>query len=155
MKLIDLDTISDTVNRPADLIFGLFSYRLRVNQPGETAILKIYFSGEIFSSDSVFKYDTINGWYDYSEHTTFNDDGQSVTLEVKDGGYGDSDGLANGVILWIRAELPLSEGAHTRLLAQIVVLAVAVLLLPPLLVQNLRNMCGCYDDFATFILCPL
>jgi hypothetical protein len=99
LELIDPDTISDTVNRPADLIFGLFSYRLRVNQPGDTATLKIYFSGEIFSSDTLFKYDTINGWYDYSEHTIINDDGQSVTLEVKDGGYGDSDGLANGVIV--------------------------------------------------------
>ncbi|MGD9244542.1 MAG: hypothetical protein PVH36_06385 [Desulfobacterales bacterium] len=99
LEIIDPDTISDTVNRPADLIFGLFSYRLRVNQPGDTATLKIYFSGEIFSSDTIFKYDTINGWYDYSEHTTFNNDGQSVTLEVKDGGYGDSDGLANGVIV--------------------------------------------------------
>jgi hypothetical protein len=99
LELIDPDTISDTVNRPADLIFGLFSYRLRVNQPGDTAILKIYFSGEIFSSDTIFKYDTINGWYDYSDHFSFNDDGQSVTLEVKDGGYGDSDGLANGVIV--------------------------------------------------------
>jgi len=99
LEIIDPDTISDTVNRPADLIFGLFSYRLRVNQPGDTAIVKIYFSGEIFSSDTIFKYDTINGWYDYSEHTTFNDDGQSVTLELKDGGYGDSDGLANGIIV--------------------------------------------------------
>jgi hypothetical protein len=99
LDLIDPDTISDRVNRPADLIFGLFSYRLRVNQPGDTAILKIYFSGEIFSSDTMFKYDTINGWHDYSEHTTFNDDGQSVTLELKDGGYGDSDGLANGIIV--------------------------------------------------------
>ncbi len=99
LELIDPDTISDTANRPADLIFGLFSYRLRVNQPGDTATVKIYFSGEIFSSDTIFKYDTINGWYDYSEHTTINDDGQSVTLEVKDGGYGDSDGLANGVIV--------------------------------------------------------
>ena len=99
LEIIDPDTISDTVNRPADLIFGLFSYRLRVNQPGDTAILRIYFSGEIFPSDTIFKYDTINGWHDYSEHTTFNDDGQSVTLEVKDGGYGDSDGAANGVIV--------------------------------------------------------
>jgi len=99
LQVIDPDTISDTVNRPADLIFGLFLYRLRVNQPGDTATMKIYFSGEIFSSDTIFKYDTINGWYDYSEYTTFNDDGQSVTLELKDGGYGDSDGLANGIIV--------------------------------------------------------
>ncbi len=99
LEVIDPETISDNVNRPDDLIFGLICYRLRVNHPGDTATLRIYFSGEIFSSDTFFKYDTINGWYDYSEHTTYNDDGQSVTIELKDGGYGDSDGLANGVIV--------------------------------------------------------
>ena len=99
LEVIDPDTISDTLNRPADLIFGLFAYRLRVTSPGDTATIRVYFSGDIFSSDVFYKYDTINGWYDYSEHTTFNDDGQSITLEVKDGGYGDSDGLANGIIV--------------------------------------------------------
>jgi hypothetical protein len=99
LEMIDPDTISDTFKRPADLIFGLFAYRLRVQNPGDTATIRVYFSGEIFSSDVFYKYDTINGWQNYSEHTTFNEDGQSVTLEVKDGGYGDSDGLANGIIV--------------------------------------------------------
>jgi len=99
LEMIDPETISDTANRPQDLIFGLVSYRLRVNQPGATALLEIYFSGEIFESDTFFKYDTINGWYDYSDHTTFNNDGQSVTVELKDGDYGDSDGIANGIIV--------------------------------------------------------
>ncbi|MBW1838178.1 MAG: hypothetical protein JRI99_14835 [Deltaproteobacteria bacterium] len=99
LDVIDPKTISDTDNRPEDLIFGLFSYRLRVNQPGDTARLRIYFSGGIFSSDIFYKYDTINSWYDYSEHTTFNDDGQSVTLSLTDGGYGDADRLANGIIV--------------------------------------------------------
>jgi len=99
LEVIDPDTISDNVNRPSDLIFGLFAYRLRVSTPGDIATIRIYFSGDIFSSDVFYKYDTINGWYDYSEHTTFNDDGHSITLEVKDGGYGDSDGLANGIIV--------------------------------------------------------
>jgi chitinase len=99
LEVIDPATISDTSNRPDDLVFGLVSYRLRVNQPGATALVRIYFSGEISAPDTFFKYDTISGWYEYSEHTTFNDDGQSVTLELKDGGYGDSDGVANGVIV--------------------------------------------------------
>jgi len=99
LEVIDPDTISDNVNRPSDLIFGLFAYRLRVRTPGDTATIRIYFSGDIFSSDVFYKYDTINGWYDYSEHTIFNDDGRSFTLEVKDGGYGDSDGIANGIIV--------------------------------------------------------
>jgi hypothetical protein len=99
LEVIDPATISDTVNRPDDLVFGLVSYRLRVNQPGATALVRIYFSGEISAPDTFFKYDTISGWYEYSQHTTFNDDGQSVTLELKDGGYGDSDGVGNGVIV--------------------------------------------------------
>jgi len=99
LEVIDPDTISDTFNRPSDLVFGLFAYRLRVRTPGDIATIRIYFSGDIFESDVFYKYDTINGWYDYSEHTTFNDDGQSITLEVKDGGFGDSDGLANGIIV--------------------------------------------------------
>ena len=99
LEIIDPDTISDNFKRPADLIFGLFAYRLRVQNPGDTATLKIYFSGEIFPSDVFYKYDTVNGWQNYSEHTIFNDDGQSITLEVQDGGYGDSDGLANGIIV--------------------------------------------------------
>jgi hypothetical protein len=99
LEIIDPDTISDNTNRPADLIFGLFAYRLRVQNSGDTAKVRVYFSGEIFKSDVFYKYDTANGWQNYSEHTTFNDDGQSITLEVKDGGYGDSDGIANGVIV--------------------------------------------------------
>jgi len=99
LDVIDPANISDTVNRPDDITFGLFSYRLRVNQPGATASVRVYFSAGIFESDSFFKYDTINGWYNYSEHTTFNDDGQSVILELRDGGYGDSDGVANGIIV--------------------------------------------------------
>lgn len=99
VEMIDPETIPDTANRPDDLIFGMILYRLRMKQPGDAAVLKIYFSGEIFESDTFYKYDTINGWYDYSEHTTFNDDGQSVTLKLVDGGFGDSDGLVNGIIV--------------------------------------------------------
>jgi hypothetical protein len=99
LEIIDPDTISDMFNRPNDLIFGLFAYRLRVQNPGDTAKIRVYFSGEILRSDVFYKYDTVNGWHNYSEHTTFNDDGQSITIEVKDGGYGDSDGLANGIIV--------------------------------------------------------
>ena len=120
LEVIDPDTISDTVNRPADLIFGLFAYRLRVRTPGDIATIKIYFSGDIFASDVFYKYDTINGWYDYSEHTTFNDDGQSITLEVKDGGFGDSDGLANGIIVDPGGIASIGDSSYSSLGSNIV-----------------------------------
>jgi hypothetical protein len=99
LETIDPATISDNTNRPSNLSFGLFSYRLSVTEPGATVMVRIYFSKDISKARVFYKYDTINGWQDYSEHTTFNNDGRSLTLEVKDGGYGDSDGVVNGYIV--------------------------------------------------------
>jgi hypothetical protein len=99
LEVIDPATISDSAGRPDDLIFGLFSFRLRLTQPGATATVRVYFSAGVLQDDTFYKYYTMNGWYDYSEHTTFNGDGQSITLEIQDGGYGDSDGVANGIIV--------------------------------------------------------
>ena len=99
IEMIDPAEVSDRVRRPKKLLTGLFSYRLSVNEPGATATVRIYFSRDISKSRVFCKYDTINGWQDYSEHSTFNDDERSVDLELKDGGYGDSDGVANGFIV--------------------------------------------------------
>ena len=46
-----------------------------------------------------YKYDPVNGWQDYSAHAPFSADMKSVTLELKDGDYGDADGVANGIIV--------------------------------------------------------
>lgn len=99
LEVIDPATVGDTENRPNDLIFGLISFRLRMNQPGATALLKVYCSGGLFDSDTVMKYDTISGWYNFQDHVTANSDDNTITLELKDGGFGDSDRLANGIIV--------------------------------------------------------
>jgi hypothetical protein len=96
IETIDPATISD---KPVDFLFGLFSYRIRLNEAGTTATVRIYFSEDISDAGTFYKYDTIGGWQDYAQHTTFNDDGRSITLELMDGGYGDSDRTANGVIV--------------------------------------------------------
>jgi hypothetical protein len=72
---------------------------LKVNQVGATAEVKVYYSEDISGAPGYYVYDTINGWQDYTQYTTFNPDGRSVTVELKDGGQGDSDGVANGVIV--------------------------------------------------------
>jgi hypothetical protein len=92
-------TILDRLNRPSNFIYGLWSYRLRVNAPGSTVTATLYFSSDISNAQGYYVYDTLNGWQDYTEHATFNTDGRSVTLELQDGGYGDSDGIANGIIV--------------------------------------------------------
>jgi hypothetical protein len=91
--------IRNKILRPSKFVYGLFSYRIRVHEPGDTAFVRICISRSISRKKVFFKYDTVHGWEDYSDRTVFNDDGYSITLEVTDGGRGDSDGVANGIIL--------------------------------------------------------
>ncbi|MBU2490613.1 MAG: DUF4465 domain-containing protein [Proteobacteria bacterium] len=83
---------------PAVLPYGLVSFTLGVSAPGATASVLFRLSQPILAQGRWFKYDETQGWYDYSDHATFHADG-TVTLMLQDGGFGDSDGLANGVIV--------------------------------------------------------
>jgi hypothetical protein len=91
--------ILDKKNKPKKFLFGLAAYRLKVNQVGATIQVKIYYSEDISGATRYYLYDTVNGWQNYTQYVTLNPDGRSVTVELKDGGHGDSDGVANGVIV--------------------------------------------------------
>ena len=91
--------IMDKKNKPKKFLYGLTAYRLKVNQIGATTQVKVYFSEDISKTSGYYIYDTINGWQDYTQYTIFNPDRRSVTVELQDGGHGDSDGVANGIIV--------------------------------------------------------
>jgi hypothetical protein len=99
IEIISTAVILDQENKPTKFLYGLFSYRLRLNQVGVSVLVTIYYSDDISGSDRFFIYDTVNGWQDHTQYTTFNPDGHSVTIELRDGGQGDSDGVANGIIV--------------------------------------------------------
>jgi PKD repeat protein len=91
--------ILDKKNKPKKFLHGLAAYRLKLNQVGATTEVKVYYSEDISGATRYYLYDTVNGWQDYTQYTTFNPDGRSVTVELKDGGHGDSDGVENGIIV--------------------------------------------------------
>jgi hypothetical protein len=99
MEPIHPSEILDKKNKPKKFLYGLIAYRLDVPQPGGTVQVKVYYEQDISGATRYFLYDTVNGWQDYTEYTTFNADGHSVTVELQDGGHGDSDGVANGIIV--------------------------------------------------------
>jgi len=96
---IDPNTIIDKIDKPESLPFGLLSFNLTVENPGDVAEVIVYLSKPAKSGDKWYKYDSLNGWQDYSAHSWFSADRRAVTLELQDGGYGDADGMANGVIV--------------------------------------------------------
>jgi PKD repeat protein len=93
---IDPDIVSD---KPGNLPFGLVSIKLRTINPGDTALVVVYFSEPTPEGTQWYKYDSLHGWQDYSAYATFRADRKSLVLELKDGGHGDSDGVENGIIV--------------------------------------------------------
>ena len=80
--------------------FGLINFKLRMNQPGDQAVITVYFSEPAPAGGRWFKYDPIEAtWTDYTTQTDFSADRQSITLYLEDGGDGDADGTANGIIV--------------------------------------------------------
>jgi len=96
IKSISIDSIAESINRPNHFPMDILCFKLNVEK-GDTATVNIYFSEKYSKWAKWYKYDLIKGWYDYSEHTTYNDN--YITIKLKDGGVGDVDGLTNGVII--------------------------------------------------------
>jgi len=84
---------------PPRLPSAMLAYKLILNEPGQRALVTIQLSDAAPDGSTWFKYDSVNGWEDHSDHTVFSANGQFVTVEIKDGDYGDADGIANGIIL--------------------------------------------------------
>ena len=80
--------------------FGLINFKIAVAKPGDQAVVKLYFSQAAPYFSKWYKYDPIaDKWYDFSTYAKFAADRRSVTLTLTDGGPGDADGVANGVIV--------------------------------------------------------
>ncbi len=96
----DLGEDSDTEGKPESMRFGLLNFKLIVDQPGDEAQVTIYLSEPAPFGAVWYKYDPVNRiWQDYSEYTEFSEDRRAVYLRLTDGGFGDADGIENGVII--------------------------------------------------------
>ncbi len=98
LNWIDPAAIADTQNRPDNLPIGLINFKMTVDAPGAVAEAIIYLSRPAPEGAQWYWYSPLTGWQDYSAHAIFSPDGTSVTLSFVDGGFGDADGAANGII---------------------------------------------------------
>jgi hypothetical protein len=88
----------DMANKPGETPFGLVTFKLQIINVGGIAEAEVYFSKSVASGTKWYKYDSVDGWQDYSAHAVFSADGKSVRLQFQDGGFGDADKTANGRI---------------------------------------------------------
>ena len=80
--------------------FGLINFKLLLTQPGEEAEVTVYLSEPASENRKWYKYDPVEAtWQDYSAYAQLSPDGASIVLTLQDGGFGDADGTANGIIV--------------------------------------------------------
>jgi hypothetical protein len=92
--------VDDTWQMPGDLPYGLLDVNIKVDTPGQTVKVTFLLDEEAPEMYSWFKYSSDGGWQEIEDDVAvFSLDRREVTLTLTDGGQGDEDGLANGVIV--------------------------------------------------------
>ena len=99
IAVIDPEEIESSDTKPVFFPMGLISYKATLDTLGADAHFIIYMSKPAPDNATWYKYDSINGWQDFSSHTTMSDDRLSLEIIITDGGFGDSDGVVNGVVI--------------------------------------------------------
>jgi len=97
LKSIDSADIADTVNMPDSMPLGLIQFKLSNVPVGTVVQVVLHFSQALPPGTVWYKYNEVSGWVNYSANAAVG--GNFVTLTLKDGGVGDADGAANGIIV--------------------------------------------------------
>lgn len=90
-----IDPASIPVERRFKLKYGLMVFNVTVDHPGATATFELYMPEKPHPAAKWYKYDSINGWYEYPVAIV----GDKYVVEITDGQKGDADGVANGIIV--------------------------------------------------------
>ncbi|NOY68084.1 MAG: hypothetical protein GXP53_01120 [Deltaproteobacteria bacterium] len=90
---------SGTTVLPMPFPRGVLAFRIQTVTPGDEVGVTIYFGHRLASGQRWWKFTPAGGWAGYSEHADIAKDRMSVHLVLKDGGFGDADGVVNGIIV--------------------------------------------------------
>jgi Tol biopolymer transport system component len=103
LKSLSEDDFTDTGLPPNILFpFGVLSFKLEGMDAGGTTEIEIFFSEALPGVPLWHKYfETLGSWGDFSDNVRFVEEGGRfyAILTLVDGGFGDLDGVANGVIV--------------------------------------------------------
>jgi len=99
VEAVDSATLLDIGDIPIHVPYGLAAFRVDVTNLGDESFVTLYLANAVPASCGLAYYDPAQGWYDYSSYAVFNAARDEVTVQLKDGGAGDTDHTENGVIV--------------------------------------------------------
>ena len=104
VKLTPADpaSVSDTVSRPQNLVYGLTDLEIRLDTPGTQAVVIFYLPEPALAGYQWYGYGTVKGWSSYNNPVAvFSADRKEIRMTFSDAGTGDeadSASAANGTI---------------------------------------------------------
>lgn len=98
IRAYDENKYHNSHNKPEIINYGLLGVKLFLKDGSEKAEIKVYFSTPVDQMAMWYKFDSQKGWSVY-ENARFSEDRKSVIFTLIDGGYGDEDGVKNGIIV--------------------------------------------------------
>ncbi len=108
LATVDPASIPETPDMPKDFLMGLIDFQLKTDTIGGTVTITVYLPEAAPEDYHWYKYNAAAGvWTNYSEEidengekgAVFNETRDQVTITLVDGGMGDDDGIANGIIV--------------------------------------------------------
>ena len=106
---------ANSMATPKSIEFGLIDFKILVDAPGDETVVTIHLSRAARERGKLYKYDPINAeWLDYSDYAQFSPNRRVIYLTLKDGGFGDADGIENGIIvdpLTVGTDSDMNEGS--------------------------------------------
>jgi len=96
---VDPESIGALSGPPGSIFCGLLDMEIVVNNPGDSTTLLITYHEPLPSNCGWFKYTSESGWYNYSDYIQTDHETNQIQLTLTDGGAGDDDGIANGLIV--------------------------------------------------------
>ncbi len=98
-SVIDPNDLNETPEWDDVYTYGLFTFRIQVQEPGQKTLTTIYLSDTVEPGTRWTSLTVDGDWTDCTSDITKNDDGYSIRRSITDGGAYDVDGVANGTII--------------------------------------------------------
>ncbi len=98
VEALDPDDYPGGNDKPIDTLLGLVGMRLRLQNPADSVTVTVYLSQAAPDGYQWYKYGPVKGWYVFAG-AVFSPDRRSLDITLTDGAVGDTDGLANGLLI--------------------------------------------------------
>jgi len=99
LSIIDPLLAMPLSNMPQETLYSEFDMAFKVDNPGNPATIILYFTQSAPVGYIWFAQDTYGNWLPFDSNALFNDSRDQLSITLFDGEDGDSDGLADGVVM--------------------------------------------------------